>query len=103
MSQASHKRWAFAALFVAMIAGCVVELHAQSGPNPFRRVEWGNLPPGRQWGGANAIYADPDGRHIWTFDRCGAPQSENTCIGRDDVDPIMKWDLDGNLVQSFGA
>ena len=43
------------------------------------------------------IYQDPDGQHMWLMDRCGG----NNCAGVD-VDPILKLDLQGNLVTSFG-
>jgi hypothetical protein len=67
---------------------------------PYRTVDeaWGNLPDGREWGAVSAIYPSPDGRTIWIAERCG----QNTCIGSD-MDPILQFDLDGNLLQSFGA
>ena len=40
----------------------------------------------------------PDGKHIWVGDRCGA----NSCAGSK-VDPIVKLDPTGKVVQSFGA
>ena len=68
-------------------------------PNPYETVRnWGTLPDGRNWGSVSAINVDIDGRHIWAGDRCGA----NSCAGSD-VDPIVKLDPDGNVVQSFGA
>ena len=68
-------------------------------PNPYETVrDWGTLPDGRNWGSVSAVHVDIDGVHIWAGDRCGA----NTCAGSD-VDPIVKLDPDGNVVQSFGA
>lgn len=68
-------------------------------PNPYETIrEWGVLPDGRSWGSVSAINVDIDGRHIWAADRCGA----NSCAGSD-VDPIVKLDPEGNVVQSFGA
>jgi len=68
-------------------------------PNPYETVRnWGTLPDGRTWGSVSAINVDIDGRHIWAGDRCGA----NSCAGSD-VDPIVKLDPNGNVVQSFGA
>ena len=68
-------------------------------PNPYETVRnWGTLPDGRNWGSVSAINVDIDGRHIWAGDRCGT----NSCAGSD-VDPIVKLDPDGNVVQSFGA
>lgn len=68
-------------------------------PNPYETVRsWGTLPDGRKWGSVSAVNADADGKHIWAGDRCGA----NTCAGST-VDPIVKLDPDGKVVQSFGA
>lgn len=59
---------------------------------------WGDLPDGREWGATSAIYPANDGRHMWVAERCGA----NLCVGSD-VDPVLLFDLEGNLVRSFGA
>lgn len=68
-------------------------------PNPYRTIEnWGTLPDNREWGATSAIYPTNDGEHIWVAERCGA----NLCVGSD-VDPVMLFDLDGNVVKSFGA
>jgi sugar lactone lactonase YvrE len=67
-------------------------------PNPYETVrDWGVLPNGRKWGSVSAINVDVDGKSIWAGDRCGG----NTCAGSD-VDPIVKLDPDGKVVQSFG-
>ncbi len=68
-------------------------------PNPYETVRnWGTLPNGRKWGSVSAVNVDVDGKHIWAADRCGS----NSCAGSD-VDPIVKLDPDGHVVQSFGA
>lgn len=68
-------------------------------PNPYETVRnWGTLPDGRRWGSVSAVHVDADGRHIWAGDRCGA----NSCAGSN-VDPIVKLDPSGKVVQSFGA
>jgi sugar lactone lactonase YvrE len=68
-------------------------------PNPYETVRnWGTLPDGRRWGSVSAINVDVDGKHIWAGDRCGA----NSCAGSN-VDPIVKLDPGGKVVQSFGA
>ena len=46
----------------------------------------------------SGVFPDPDGRHIWMLSRCGA----NHCA-LSDQDAILKFDLDGNVVKSFGA
>ena len=56
------------------------------------------LPDGRNWGSVSAVHVDIDGVHIWAGDRCGT----NSCA-TSDVDPIVKLDPDGNVVEfSFG-
>jgi sugar lactone lactonase YvrE len=68
-------------------------------PNPYETVRnWGTLPDGRRWGSVSAIDADVDGKHIWAGDRCGT----NSCAGST-VNPIVKLDPGGRVVQSFGA
>ena len=52
----------------------------------------------RPIGSTAGISISPDGESIWVFDRCGA----NDCVGSD-LDPIMQFDLDGNLLASFGS
>lgn len=70
-------------------------------PNPYAPVPgvWGELPDGRSWGATSAVYPAPDGMSIWVAERCGA----NSCADADDVDPVLHYDLDGNLLGSFGA
>ena len=67
-------------------------------PNPYESEEWGNLPNGRTWGSTAGVDIDPDGRHIWAIDRCGA----NSCAGSD-LDPVLKIDPQGNVVTSMGG
>lgn len=59
---------------------------------------WGQASAGRDFGAASAIYPAPDGQSIWVAERCGA----NLCVASD-IDPIMRFDLEGNLLTSFGA
>ena len=88
---------------VVVLATSVVVAHAQnSAPNMYRAVEgvWGKLPQGRTWGSTSAVYPARDGSgNIWVAERCG----QNSCTGRDDVDPIMLFDRSGKLLKSFGA
>lgn len=81
-------------------AAQVDHLHTSLLPNPFRTIEgWADDPPGRPWGSTSAVDIDADGVSVWVGERCG----QNTCRGLPDLDPILKFDADGNLVESFGA
>ena len=94
--------------FTALVTSVVVSAlmlvatpgHAENmAPNPYTTVaDWGTLPDGREWGSTSAVYPTNDGKHIWVAERCGA----NVCVGSD-ADPVLLFDLDGNLVRSFGA
>ena len=68
-------------------------------PNPYETVRsWGTLPDGRRWGSVSALHVDIDGKHLWAADRCGT----NSCAGSK-VNPIVKLDPSGKVVQQFGA
>ncbi len=87
------------ALALASIAVAQSDAPPNSQPNPYRTIEkWGKLPEGRTWGSTSAVAHDREG-NIWVAERCGA----NSCAGKADVAPILKFDRDGNLLKSFGA
>lgn len=73
-------------------------------PNPYGHgVQWGILPEGRSWGSTSAIYPhrDPDGRFtgsVWVAERCAGSNCRTS-----DLDPILLFDANGNLVRSFGS
>ena len=83
---------------LALLALAAPRIQAQSTTtNPFRPdYAWGKLPAGRAWGSTSAIEIAADG-NVWVAERCGA----NTCVGSD-VDPILLFDKEGNLLRSFG-
>lgn len=68
-------------------------------PNSYKTIEgWAKLPAGRVWGSTSSVDIDKDGTSIWVGERCGT----NSCIGSQ-LDPVLKFDKDGNLVRGFGA
>lgn len=94
------KRLAAPALLAAAIVGSAQQL----APNPYGAGQaWGKLSAGRSWGSTSAIYPHrgPDGSltgKIWVAERCAGSH----CRGSD-LDPILLFDADGNLIRSFGA
>ena len=69
-------------------------------PNPYRRIQpWGELPTNSegQWPSPIAAQSGPDNL-IYSLIRC----RNNGCKGQPQ-DPIVVWDLEGNLVRSMGA
>ena len=105
MSQASR-----VALIVAVAAivafGAAVEAAAQVLPNPYRQVDgWAKLPAGRSMGAVGGVTTDDDASHIWAVIRCDATAPDrfgNECLDSD-LDPVVQFDLEGNVVTSFGA
>ena len=95
-----------AALMVVLVEGAAAQSLGNGSippindlPNPYRSVDgWARLPDGRTWGSTAGVDIDPDGIHLWAIDRCGG----NSCAGSD-LDPILKFDPDGNVVASMGG
>ncbi len=80
-------------------------LVAQGGPSPFRTVDgWAKLPGGREMGAVGDVTIDPDGEHVWAVVRCdaGPERFGNECLDSN-LDPVIKFDSDGNVVESFGG
>ena len=73
-------------------------------PNPYRMVEsWAKLPPGRTMGAVGDLAPDPDGKHLWVIMRCeDAGKFGSECLDSN-LDPILKFDLAGNVVKTFGG
>ena len=68
-------------------------------PNPYERIEpWAQLPDGvESWPAVTGVEQGPDG-NLYVFYRC----FENSCLGRPE-DPIVKFDMDGVPLASWGA
>jgi DNA-binding beta-propeller fold protein YncE len=95
-----------APLAIAVALGAGPEPAAQALPNPYRAVEgWAKLPAGRQMGAVGDVTMDPDGQHIWAVVRCDATAPDrfgNECLDSN-LDSLLKFDLKGNVVKSFGG
>lgn len=96
------------------------EAGAQAGQNPYRPVgglqaglgpglmgePWAKLPDGRGMGSPGGIEIDIDGESLWAIVRCGddgTPRGSQTYCDNSDLDPIIKFDSDGNVVTMFGS
>lgn len=77
----------------------------QNSSNPYSIVDgWAKLPSGREMGAVGKVTADPDGQHIWAIIRCDAgPDRFGTECLDSDLDVVLKFDPDGNVVESFGG
>ena len=96
----------FKAVLITSLFGLTAQVIAQPYPNPYRTVEnWSTLPNGRTMGAVGDTDVDPDGVHIWAIIRCDATAPErfgDECLDSD-LDPIIKFDASGNVVESFGG
>lgn len=96
----------FAAGIALLLAAGSGSLGAQALPNPYRAVDgWAKLPPGRPMGAVGDLKLDPDGKHLWVIVRCSAtePASFGSECLDSTLDPVLKFDLQGNVVKSFGG
>jgi DNA-binding beta-propeller fold protein YncE len=73
-------------------------------PNPYEtQSDFLKMPEGRMWGSTAAIDIDKDGHSVWVAERCfDGCMDRATGDIKKDVDPILKFDRNGNLVKSFG-
>jgi DNA-binding beta-propeller fold protein YncE len=97
------------ALFTALLGIALLAaggpLSAQSGRSPYRTVDdWAQLPDGREMGAVGKVTIDTDGEHVWAVIRCDAGGDRFGSECRDsELDPVVKFDLDGKVVESFGG
>ena len=60
---------------------------------------FGEAAIGRVFGASSAVWPAPDGRSIWVAERCG----QNSCIGREQMETVFRFDLSGRRLAAFGA
>jgi len=65
---------------------------------------WAQLPDGREMGAVGKVTIDPDGEHIWALIRCDAGVEDFgiECLDSD-LDVVLKFNPDGEVVESFGG
>lgn len=89
---------------MALLAGALLAQGQEPPPNPYGKGrQWGGLPAGRTWGSTSAIFPHRDSEghltgKIWVAERCAGSH----CRGSD-LDPVLLFDSDGNMLRSFGA
>ena len=91
----------------AFVLSCLgTQAFAQSYPNPYRVIDdWAKLPDGRTMGAVGDVDVDVDGEHIWAVIRCDATARDRfgtECLDSD-LDPVFKFNQDGEVVRSFGG
>ncbi len=97
--------WIAVLLGIALIASTEQAVAQVNSSNAYAIVDgWAKLPGGREMGAVGKTTVDPDGRHIWAVIRCdaGAERFGSECLDSD-LDPILKFDPEGNVVESFGG
>jgi len=99
------------------LAGLQVVVHTQM--NPYRTVDglqagkgtgllgeaWPKLPGGRKVGSPAGLDFDLDGESLWAALRCGndgTPLGSQTYCDNSDLDPIIRFDKNGNVTKMFG-
>jgi DNA-binding beta-propeller fold protein YncE len=96
------------ALMLGVSLALIASEHAiaQGLPNPYRMVDgWAKLPDGRPMGAVGDLTLAPDGQHLWAIIRCSSSEPKQfgcECLDSD-LDPILEFDLAGNVVRSFGG
>ncbi len=75
-------------VLVAVMLGCSVEEPGAEAPSYSQVEGWAKLPAGVEWGQVISVDPDPTGQFIYAFHRSEPP--------------ILKFDMAGNVVESFG-
>jgi hypothetical protein len=101
---------------LALAAGAPAAASPLNGTTGYRMVEsWAKLPDGRAMAAVGKLAMAPDGKSIWAIIRCAAPdepapkaptklapQFGFECL-TSNLDPIVQFDLNGNVISSFGG
>ena len=82
-------------------------VHAQAYSNPYAipMEPWVKMPAGRTMGAVGDVDVDPDGEHMWAVVRCDATAPNrfgDECVDSD-LDSILKFNSNGEVVESFGS
>ena len=71
-------------------------------PNPYvTQSGYFKMPADRNWGSSSTVDIHPDGESVWVAERCGG--NINACVNDTNVNMVMLFDPDGDMVRSFGA
>ncbi len=86
---------------VAALVFALAPVGALGQDSPYRLVDgWAQLPNGVDaWGQTIGLHLDADD-NLWVFHRCFSTSCDQ---GRENVDPVLKYDPSGRLVDSWGA
>jgi DNA-binding beta-propeller fold protein YncE len=107
-------------LLTAAVAVTALQALVHAQMNPYRPVDglqagrgpgllgeaWPKLPGGRQVASPGGLDIDVDGEHLWAALRCGndkTPRGSQTYCDDSDLDPIIRFDKDGNVTTMFGS
>ena len=96
-----------AGLVLVALALVTAGVSAQPPATSYRLVDtWPQLPRsmnGGEWGETIGVDRDPEG-NIWVLHRCfnDQPAGAATCVGRDDVPPILKFSSSGQHLDGWG-
>jgi sugar lactone lactonase YvrE len=121
MSRSRALQFTLATMSAVVLAGCAADA-ANSGmgdhvmgnpitgqglpnPNPTVIANWGQLPPGREFGTTAGFEIDPTDGHLWTYERCGSGSAGGPGINCDSnpVPPIIKFNRHtGEIMANIG-
>lgn len=103
MTNKNSKKAVFIALLLAPALGFAqADAPTNDLPNPYAtQTGYLKMPAGRGWGSSSTVDIAPDGESVWVAERCGA--NINACVQNPELNMVMLFDKDGDMVRSFGA